>query len=177
MTPEIYFHEDDLNQVEIIPEQNYANTVEQMEGFPPQEEGVMGFTSIIIRDQTPVNISELKISAAALNSALTPQCTQVFGTVKTGYGSYVEIVEHAAAYGFDKYAIVVESLDDVVKNIFLIDYYPPKEIICKPIFPVLYQLGTQFPLILVDWNACSIVRLNNETAINEYLEYIFNPEE
>ncbi len=175
--PDIYFHEDDLNQVDIIPEQNYANTVEQMEGIPPQEEGAIGFTSCIVREQTPINISELKINSEGLKNHLTSQCTQAFGTVKTGYGSYVEIVENTVAFGFDKYAIVVASQDDIVNNLFLIDYYPSKDVHSKPILPVLHELGVKYSLILVDWNACAIVRLNDNTAIQDYLDYIYNPEE
>ncbi|MBV8252437.1 MAG: hypothetical protein JO154_07500 [Chitinophaga sp.] len=177
MKSETYFHEDDYNQVEIVPEQNFASAQRQMDSFPPQEEGVMGFSSIVVRDETPINISELKIDAALLNNYLTSHSTQVFDVVKTGYGSYVEIVNNAVAYGFDKLAIVVESTDSIVKNLFLIDYYPPKEKICQPILPVLHDLGTKHSLILVDWNAWNIIRLNDIAAVNNYLEEVFDREE
>ena len=170
MKSEIYFHEDDYNQIEIVPEQNYASAQKQMDSFPPQEEGVMGFSSIVVRDETPINITALKIDVALLDDYLTLHSTQTFDVIKTGYGSYVEIIDNAVAYGFDKLAIVVESVDGIVKNLFLIDYYPPKEKICQPILPVLHDLGTQHSLILVDWNAFAIIRLNDKAAVNSYLE-------
>ncbi|HEY9257508.1 hypothetical protein [Chitinophaga sp.] len=176
MANSIFIHEDDFDQIELVPAENYSRFFIEIENMPEGKGKPFGFTNMIVRDNHS-GVQELNISSTELKDYLTPICFNSFINVKTGYGSsYTTTVKSAMAFGFERLGMVVRSNDTIVTNLNLVSSFSfiTKES-CDQILTALHSLGQQFNLILVDWNVQIIVRLTDMQAVKDYLseEYGF----
>lgn len=175
MTNSIFIHEDDFDQIELVPAENYARFLREIDNLPASQDEPFGFTNIIIRDSHP-GVQELNISVIELKNYLMSICLNSFTNVKTGYGSFETTVKNVIAFGFERLGIVVQSNDTIVTNLTLVSSssFIAKDS-CDHILAALHSLGQQFNLVLVDWNAAIIVRLTDVQAVKDYLseEYGF----
>jgi hypothetical protein len=171
----IFIHEDDFDQIELVPAENYSRFLSEIENTPAHTDEPFGFTEITVRDGHP-GVRALNISANELKSYLMSICLSSFTNVTTGYGSSGNTVKNAMAFGFERLGLVVQSDNTIVTNINLVSshLFAAKDN-CDQLLIALHSLGRKFNLVLIDWNTLLAVRLTDLPAIKDYLseEYDF----
>jgi hypothetical protein len=96
---EVYFHEDDYCQLELLPEANWdfcAKQMNEIEKFSEAHKAEIGWTDMFMRSENPKQLSEVEIERAALVSSVR-EILPPFDRVLTGYGSHSEECQHTIA--------------------------------------------------------------------------------
>ena len=173
-----YFHEDDFRQVEFCPKENLdflRNENSEVNKFAEEHSDGNGFTDIYVREENnQKTILETQIKLSDLNSIMLNLELEKIEKVYTGYSSYREICENTIAYKFDYAEIFVITENDFVKDFFITGFrfYKNEEIKSK-LEEILYKIGTEYDLILNDWDLAEIINLNDRKEIKKYLNEEF----
>lgn len=174
---EIYFHEDDYCQIELIPEENYFSCVKQSkminEHYRDNFNEGFGFTNILVRDHHKISLKELKIDITEFENIISTELNKV-ESVYTGYSSQHQLCTEIFAFSYNKNVVVFYDIDpikSIVQHIWLkLNIMEKSEVEkCLSIFDMLSPLK----LILVDWEYGFISRLNNTSKLNKYLIDVF----
>jgi len=166
---EIYFHEDEYGQLELVPEANWSFLVKTMQAaqeFSDAHRAGVGWTEIFSIPQPPIPLLELKIRRShllkAVNGILPP-----FDRVLSGYGSQATECEHTWAFGaHSSLAMFVEFDEDLVKTAwFTFDLRSQDDattalILCRAL--------AQWPVVLADWGWNRLYRITDEPALAQY---------
>src|SRR5689334_6677593 len=122
---EIYFHEDDYCQIEILPISNWRHCAEQMgeiETFSEAHKapGGVGWTEMYMRPDNPVSLSQAKLSLDSFKRALSSK-TEEFGPVYTGYSSYRERSNNTVAFSPSPDVVLFADHNDesIIEHIWL----------------------------------------------------------
>lgn len=174
----IYFHEDDFRQVEFCPKENLdflRNKNSEVNKFAEEYSDGSGFTDIYVREENNhKTILEAQIKLSDLNSIMLNLHLEKIEKVYTGYSSYSEICENTIAYKFDDAEIFVITEKDFVKDFFITGFRLHKnEEIKSKLEEILYRIGTEYNLILNDWNLTEIIDLSDRKEIKKYLNEEF----
>jgi hypothetical protein len=170
---EAYFHEDDYDQIEVLPiaAWNYCLAqLQEMDKFSNEHSNGIGWTDIYIRDgdrprKESLNI-KVKDLTAGLGKILTP-----YDKVFTGYSSYREEAQSVLAFGSETSCIIFAGYDsnDIVDDVWLdfgIVTQEDKELALTG----LLNLGSICEMILVDWALGKIIKLSNPDEIKSYFD-------
>jgi hypothetical protein len=178
----IFFHEDDYCQIEILPKENYnycldeCSDIEDFANNNMDVEGV-GYTDIYIRNGNQIPLSTLNLSKDYLNKCMENTFPK-FDRVETGYSSYRIEAKNICAYGVNESVTVFFDYDenDIVQNIWLtLDIYEKNDITNAE--KLLQKLSETSELLLVDWGWSEVYLLTETEPIAQYLrrrESIFN---
>ena len=172
----IFFHEDDYCQIEILPADNLAFCLEQSEEidkFAEEHRDGIGFSDMFIRNENPKSLREHDISVVRLNEMLKSVFPQ-YDEVYTGYGSsYREKCENTVAFGNDRVIIFYDEENGFVKNIWLALFIQEKVDIkaAQNLFAALSTLGE---FIIADWNRNFILKINNSEKLGQYLLELYS---
>lgn len=171
----IYFHEDDYCQIEILPVQNYAfckEEIDKINGFSAEHQVAdgIGWTDVYIRNESPMTLEELKIPIEKLSASLQSVVSK-FDSVYTGYSSYREACKSTLAYGDTDDVVVFYDFDkelNFVKNIWLtLDICNQAQIDSAKL--ILKALSGVYKFILVDWGWEFLSELEDIFEIEQYL--------
>ena len=153
---EVYFHEDDYCQQELLPlaaMEFCRQQITEIDDFSAahQAPGGMGWTDMFMREESPESLINLGISVATLRDTLTAYLPEI-PVVCTGYGSHQEICKHTIGFGFDAACVVYAEWknEDVVTNIWT-GLFTPDAAELRRAVDSLQLLGRRYPLLYVDW--------------------------
>ena len=175
---EIYFHEDDYCQIEILPVENLDFCLEQAglidESAEAHYDG-FGYTEAFVRKENPISLHDKKISAIFFNETLSGILPVKYDEVFTGYASYRVKCEHTSAFGYDDKTVVVfyDEDDGFIINIWLdLGISQESDIaLVQNFFIALSKLGD---FIIADWGWCFVEKINNHEKIEQYLQNRFD---
>ena len=172
---EVYFHEDDYLQRDLLPIQNLLSkrneadvTIEQSEEAFTED----GFTTMSVIQETKYPLDKLNISVADFENILKEHALFYFKRVYTGYSTHRELKPNTLAFGFENYALFYQFNNGIITRAWIV-YISFSDTLDG--FPVrlqntLHKLGLVYDLILVDWNELVTVVLRNEPAIMNYIK-------
>lgn len=171
----IYFHEDDYCQIEILPVQNYnycKQEIDKINDFSQEHQVAdgIGWTDVYIRNESPMTLAELKLPIEKLSASLESVVSK-FGSVYTGYSSYREACKSTLAYGDTDDVVAFYDFDkefNFVKNIWMtLDIRNQAQIDSAK--QILKALSGISKLILVDWGWGFLSELDDIPEIEHYL--------
>ncbi|WP_340067360.1 hypothetical protein [Ascidiimonas aurantiaca] len=167
---DLFFHEDDYLQVEIIPIDNLFDQSKNLSNLKYDFEE-HGFTNISSRGAKKNPTSSKKIYSSHLTEILERSAITGFNKVYTGYGSNSILKNGIKAYGYKDYAILFDSLNGIVQNIWLV-FSPKLEMPLSSysnLSNTLFEIGSKYNMILIDWNEEIIVDLGSHKKTLDYL--------
>lgn len=171
---EIYFHEDDYCQAELLPltAKNFClKQIGVINDFAEEHTGGAGFTDIYVSENSPHSLEELKIFPEKI--AETLDFLPEFDKVKSEYLEWIPDSAPAFARGIDNDTAVFWEKDEngIISAMWLGIYVVSEN---RDIWHrILIQLG-KLGLILADWCAGMCVDLTNPEEIENYLNTIKN---
>jgi hypothetical protein len=169
-----YFHEDDYGAVEILPVGAWVHCEQQLGRIAEHDvkhrapDG-LGWTALLIREDSPVRFAELGLTLAELDAALSPHLPST-DEVVTGYSTHREPVQRMRAWVVDGYMALYASWDESgrVQSVFFASSYVKPE--KQPSFlAAMKALGALRPLLLVDWHADALLRLDDTEMLQRWL--------
>ena len=174
-----YFHEDFFRQVEFCPRENLdflKNENNEVDKFAEEHSDGNGlFTDIYIREENnQKSIIEKQIILSELNLMLLSLGLEKIEKVYSGYSSFKELCKNTIAYKFNDAEIFVITENNFVKDFFITGFrfYKNQEIKSN-LEEILYKIGTEYDLILNDWDLTEIIDLNDRKEIKKYLNEEF----
>src|SRR5580765_5006845 len=121
---EIYFHEDDYCQQELLPREALAFTeteIKKSDEFASAHlaPGGTGWTDLYIRQDPPMTFRALKMTREDFDGAISSHLPS-FDHVYTGYSSYRERWKNAAAWGTSQQNAIFVDWDDegIINNVW-----------------------------------------------------------
>lgn len=169
-----YYHEDYFRQVEFCPKENLEflkNENSEVNKFAQEHSDGNGYSDTYVREEKKQKtVLEKGIKLSNLNSILLNLELKKIEKVYSGYSSFREICENTIAYKFDDAEIFVTTENDFVKDFFITGFrfYKNEEIKIK-LEEILHKIGTEYSLILNDWDLAEIIDLSNKKEIKKYL--------
>lgn len=170
----VFFHEDDYGAVELLPVGAWVHCEQQLGRIAEHDvkhraPGGVGWTSIYIREDSPVSMVELGLTLVELDAALSPHLPFT-DEVETGYSTYREPVQRTRAWVVSGYMVLYASWDESgrVRSIFCSSSFvePAKQ---PSFLAAMKALGALRPLLLVDWNADALLRLDDTEMLQRWL--------
>lgn len=177
-----FFHEDDSGAIEILPVEAWSHCERQLGRIAEHDEthrapdGV-GWTSVYVREDAPAGVEALGVTLAELDAALSPHLPFT-DEVETGYSSHREPVKRTRAWVVDGYTALCASWDEGgrVRSLFCTSSFVGEEK-QPPFRAAMKALGALRPLLLVDWNADVLFRLDDTEWLQHWLDGDEEPEE
>jgi hypothetical protein len=153
---EIYFHEDDYCQQQLLPREAaaYAGAeIQKIGEFADSHRvpGGLGWTDIYVRKEAPVELRTLRIKrqefAALVSSFLTS-----FDVVYTGYSSHREVCRKTGAWGNSQQCALLADWDEdgIIANVWA-EFFAEDEESILAASKAVAALGRLHPLVYVDW--------------------------
>lgn len=168
---EIYFHEDDYCQLELVAEQNWDWCIQEMNRlseFSNAHQAEVGWTDIYVRQDPEITVESLGINRREWEAALPP-AMKSFDRVLTGYGSTVETCSAVLAHGVHAGLVTFAALGarDVVTAVwFTFDLQTDDDVTTAcALMPSL----SRWPVFLADWGWCRQFDLNDAAGLQQYL--------
>jgi len=167
---DLFYHEDDYLQVEIISKSNVFEQSKTLSDIN-YDFSEYGFSNIGFRKAKKKPTSSLNINVNEFKEYLKKYSLIKFNKTYSGYSSNSAPKENTISYGFEDYAILFDYKKEVVQNIWIV--FSPK---LKMPFPsysnlskALYLIGNKYDMILVDWNEERMINLKSKKDIENYL--------
>lgn len=155
-TREIYFHEDDYCQQQLLPCEaaDYANAeIRKITEFANahRDPGGAGWTDVYARKHSPCELRTLNLTrelfASAVATVLPP-----FDIVYTGYGSHREQCKRTGAWGISQTCALFADWSDngVITNVWA-GFFDNDEAAIRTAANAIAAASEMHPLIYVDW--------------------------
>lgn len=162
---EIYFHEDDYCQQELLPYEALAfaeSEVKKIAEFDQAHRvpGGAGWTDVYVRQKPSMTFRALGMTKEDLDAIVAPHLAP-FEWVYTGYGSYRERCRIAAAWGTSQHNALFAEWDDegIISNVWT-QFFESDEKSLSAASKAVIGLNLAHSLIYVDWAwgyACEII--------------------
>lgn len=153
---EIYFHEDDYCQQQLLPRGATAHAeaeVKKIGEFADTHRASdgLGWTDIYVRENAPVELRTLKIKKE-LFANIVSSFLPVFDVVYTGYSSHREQCKRTAAWGRSERCALLADWDDdgVIVNAWA-EFFEQDDASVSAAAEAIAALGKLHPLVYVDW--------------------------
>ena len=175
MADNIYFHEDDYRQIELVPQENFHDNLKFItEESVNVNSSEYGFESIIERKEQKLKLSDRNISLIEICKILDPICLSFSEYVETGYGQAVFVAGNTVVWGFERYGIFVKyNKDFIVEAIWLCSSFLfSQDNSGKTLSKALSAIADVYKLILIDWNKEIIVSINMVGELEKYLNMV-----
>jgi hypothetical protein len=169
-----YFHEDDYGAVELLPLGAWAHCEQQLGRIAEHDEkhrapDGLGWTAVFLREDAPESFEELGLTLAELSAAFSAHLPFT-DQVQTGYSTHREPVKRARAWVVDEYAALYAGWDEGerVRYVFYVPsaVRPEKQAL---FLAALAALAALRPLLLVDWSAGALFRLDDTAALQRWI--------
>jgi hypothetical protein len=166
---EIYFHEDDYCQQELLPREALAfveSEIKKSDEFAAAHlaPGGIGWTDISVRQDPPTGFRALKMTREDFDVAISSHLPS-FDQVITGYSTFRERCKKAAAWGTSQQNAILIDWDDegIIKNVWT-QFFESDEKSISAASKSIAALGTLHSLIYVDWAWSFVCEIFNEEA-------------
>jgi hypothetical protein len=166
---EIYFHEDDYCQQELLPREALAfveREIKKSDEFAAAHvaPGGIGWTDLYIRQDPPMTVSALRMTREDFDAAISPYLPS-FDRVYTGYSTYRERCKKAAAWGTSQQNAIFVDWDDegIIKNVWT-QFFESDGKSISAASKSIAALGMLHSLIYVDWAWSFVCEIFNEEA-------------
>lgn len=175
----IYFHEDFFKQVEFCPRENFEYLIDENKKISKfgidHSDGDGLFTDIYLREKNnEVTIFERKILLTNLEVILVNLGLVKVPNVYSGYSTLVEKCNNAIAYKLERAEIFIFFEKDYIKDFFVNGFrFHEDQIIKDKLQDTLFKIGTEYDLILNDWDLTEIIDLIDKKEIEKYLNEEF----
>jgi hypothetical protein len=153
---EIYFHEDDYCQRQILPRgaAAYADAeVKKIGEFADAHRAPdgLGWTDIYVREEAPMELRVLKVKKELFADIVSPFLPP-FDVVYTGYSSHREQCKRTAAWGTSEQCALFADWDDegIVANVWA-EFFEQDDASILAATRAVAALGKIHPLVYVDW--------------------------
>jgi hypothetical protein len=153
---EIYFHEDDYCQQELLPRDalGYAEVeVKKIAEFADAHRSPddAGWTDMYVGPKPPVTFRALRMKKEDLDVAISPHLPP-FDLVYTGYSSYRQRCRKAAAWGTAPHNAIFADWDDdgIIKNVWA-QFFDSDQKSVLSASKAVAALGLVHSIIYVDW--------------------------
>jgi hypothetical protein len=153
---EIYFHEDDYCQQQLLPHgaAAYAEAeIKKIDDFADahQASDGLGWTDVYVRQEAPVELLTLRITKELFNQTVSPFLPP-FDIVYTGYTSHHEECRKTAAWGKSQECALFADWDEdgIICNAWA-EFFEEDEASITGVTQAVTALGKIYPLIYVDW--------------------------
>lgn len=153
---EIYFHEDDYCQQELLPRDALAYAEAEVMRIADFAEAHRapddaGWTDMYVRPKPPVNFRALGVNKEDFDAIISPHLPP-FDLVYTGYSSYRERCRKAAAWGTDQHNAIFANWDDegIITNVWT-QFFDSDEKSLLAASKAVSALGMLHSIIYVDW--------------------------
>jgi hypothetical protein len=167
---EIYFHEDDYCQQELLPREAlpFAEAeVKKIAEFANAHRapGGAGWTDVYVRQKPVVNFRTLGMKKDDLHTAVSPHLPP-FDLVSTGYSSYRERFRKAAAWGTSQHNALFADWDDdgKITNVWA-QFFDSDEKFLLAASKAVAALGMLRSIFYVDWAWGYTCEIINEEAL------------
>lgn len=171
---EVFFHEDDYCQIEILPLSNLDFCLHQaglIDDFSEEHKSGEGFDDIYIREEHPSDLLDFNITTEEIRKSLSKILPE-YDKVYTGYSlNHRELCPNLLAFGREKEEAIFVQVNDenIVKTIW-----------CGELMEEILHLPKSDELIVADWTSGIIFPLSEKAKIKdlvkkreaEYLEYM-----
>jgi hypothetical protein len=172
---EIYFHEDDYCQQELLPRDALAYAEAELKKIAEfadahRSPDDAGWTDIYVRPKSPVSFRSLCMKKEDLDAVISPHLTS-FDLVYTGYSTYRERCRQAAAWGTAQQNAIFADWDDdgIIKNVWA-QFFDPDEKSLLAASKAVTALATAHSLIYVDWAWGYTCEIINGEAFASHLQ-------
>jgi hypothetical protein len=162
---EIYFHEDDYCQQELLPREalEFAETeIKKIAEFAQAHRapGGAGWTDVYVRPKSPAGFRTLAMTKDDIDAIVSPHLLP-FDLVYSGYGSYRERCRNTAAWGTSQHNAIFADWDNecIVANVWT-QFFESDEKSLVAASKAVGALGALHSLVYVDWAwgyTCEIV--------------------
>jgi len=167
---EIYFHENDYCQQELLPREALAfaeNEVKKIGEFANAHRAPdgAGWTDVYVRQKHPASFRALGMKKEELDAVISPHLAP-FDLVYTGYSSYRERCKKTAAWGTATHNALLADWDDegIITNVWA-QFFDSDEKSLLAASKAVAALGMLHSLIYVDWAWGYTCELINEEAL------------
>lgn len=167
---EVYYHEDDYCQLELVTEANSQWCAEQMgliDEFAATHKADVGWTDIYVRSDNPTPLTTLNISRSEFTESM-PMSMLPFDRVFTGYSRYRLECKRTMAFGPHDSLVAYVELDDnnVVSSVwFTFDLKSSDDVATAT---ELTLALSRWPLLVADWGWSKLFRLTDTEALTKY---------
>jgi len=172
--------EDDYCQIVIVPLENTAYVLKSIAEIEPLSEASrtdFGFTEVFEHGEMPITTISEEIRIDYLTGLLTSFEFERAKNIDYNGDKIIDCTTaQTKAFGFSSFTLFFETEGEFVKHIWLSisELVSLAEISVEKlelIKSVLYRLGEECEMILVDWNSMELIDLRNRYQINNYLSY------
>lgn len=167
----IFYHEDDFCQVQLTPFENLNELIKQAENSSDFAEKYFdghGYTDIMVREEAKIRLRDKNIHPKELDSILVTVGTDKHTDVITGYGQDHRVEsKNTIGYGEDYSAIYYDFIGNSVQNIWMTNVSSLNN---DKVSQALFEIGTRWNLLLMDWNSHELVDLKDQDQIKKYLK-------
>lgn len=173
---ELYFHEDDYCQIELVPVENekYVKIeIENIDTFSEEHKASdgIGWTDMYIRDDSKqLQLESYKINYLELDKILSniaDRCDKVY----TGYSTYREECNNTFGYKLDEIKTYISFDNNYVTKIWF-DYCICDIKDVKNLLTILIIICNDYNLLFVDWTSGFYSKIKNENGLeNKLIEY------
>lgn len=153
---EIYFHEDDYCQQQLLPRGAAAHAeaeVKEIGDFADAHRapGGLGWTDVYIRQEAPVELRTLRIEKEVFAQTVSPFLPP-FDVVYTGYSSHREQCKKTAAWGRSEQCALLADWDEegIIANAWA-EFFEQDEASILAATRAVASLARLHPLVYADW--------------------------
>lgn len=177
-TDSAYYHEDLFRQVEFVPRESIdklKNENDKVAEFAQKHSDGNGCTDIYIReDGNQISIFERKIEIEKIYSLLIELGMRKIENVYYFYSSTKIKSENTIAYKLNEAHIFIVYETGFIKDFFIDGFrFHETENFKLELQNILFKIGTEFNLVLNDWDLTEVIDLENKNEIKKYLNEEF----
>ena len=170
MANSIFYHEDDYQQVEIVPSENFNELIKQAENvqdFAEKHFDGSGYTDMMVREDNGFKLKQRGIQPKELDLILSELPIKRYSEVSTGIRPGEMTCENTFGYGENYNGIFFDFESDSVTGIWISG---TPEVASEKYSSVLNDIGNKWNLLLMDWNSLELIVLKNKEQVEKYLK-------
>ncbi len=168
-TNDIFYHEDDCKQVEIVPKENLKELLKEADNvkdFVSNNFDGIGFKDIYVRGEEKFKLIEKQISKYKLEQIIDDFPIERHEIVSTGIRPGEMLSKNTIGYGKNYNGIFFQFEENLVSAIWISGQIMNDD---ELVFELLKRIGQYWDLLLMDWNTLQLIDLKNEIQIEKYL--------
>ena len=173
MNEMIFIHEDFFKMIELIPKENIFATNKTIQELPEVEKLNNSFTSCTVLPSTIIKLEDQKIPLKKTRTILETKAISFHDKISSGYSTTVNSIDNTLAWGFERYGVFVEYVNNTTKSIWLCNSAKfSSDNSARMLTKAILELAIELELILVDWNRQIVIDITKEMILKNYLTNI-----
>ena len=170
---ELYFHEDDYCQIEMVPIENehfIKNELDEINNFSETHKVADGiYSDMYVRDNPIKELETYKIDYIKMDKILSNIALK-YEKVTTGYSTYVEECKNTIGYSLNGINIFILNDNKYIKKIWF-DFYLEELGMVEDLYKILKTITNDYDLIFVHWSWGFYSKVNEDKELkNKLLE-------